>query len=396
MTDDTQPLQPATARVRSLDGLRGVAVSLVILTHCFRPAAGGSVIATALHNLVVSMWLGVDLFFVLSGYLITRILLSARDKPHYFRNFYMRRVARIWPAFYLVLAYVLLVAPLIDGLPWDRTQQALLPWFLLQVQNWAIVLHSPEFPWSWNVTHLWSLGVEEQFYFAWPLLILLVPRTRLFVVCVGLFWLSLVVRLALVANHAPWMSFYAMPLSHMDGLAAGAALAIFIEQNGFANAIHRARLILAERIGWIVLLLLLVVCGGIDGRPPWVMALAITAASLAFTGVVFRIHFSSLSPRVERALNHAALVWLGKYSYGIYLIHFVLLADVMRVLGPRLPPFIANHGNLQVLVIGSTVTALSLVWAWLMFRFVESPALRWGARYSSHPPPANQAMAVSQ
>jgi peptidoglycan/LPS O-acetylase OafA/YrhL len=164
---------------------------------------------------------------------------------------------------------------------------------------------------------------------------------------------------------------------------------VLISQGGLADLAHQQRLIVVERAGWIGLLALLLIGHGIDGgdgNPPWMMALVITAASLAFVGIVFRVHFSRLPPAADRILNHAGLVWMGKYSYGIYLIHVVLLSQVRHFLEPRLPSVIAGDDNLKILVTGLIVTALSLIWAWLMFRLVESPALRWGARFSVRTP----------
>src|SRR6185369_11421808 len=131
-----------------LDGLRGVAILLVVLLHNF-----------GFLNYFFFGWLGVDLFFVLSGFLITDILLSAVDKPHFLRNFYMRRVLRIFPLFYLILVICILVLPLISGLhiqlSYYTDNQA---WFWTYLQNWLFTFKDPDG--AKILLHTWSLAVE--------------------------------------------------------------------------------------------------------------------------------------------------------------------------------------------------------------------------------------------
>src|SRR4030095_2778309 len=140
----------------ALDGLRGLAILLVILYHNF-----------SFINHFFFAWLGVDLFFVLSGYLITSILLNSVNSPHYLKNFYAKRVLRVFPLYYLSLIIFLIIFPLLgiykSELKYYVDNQL---WFWFYLQNWLL---SFNFPTTGNfLNHFWSLGVEEQFYLAWP------------------------------------------------------------------------------------------------------------------------------------------------------------------------------------------------------------------------------------
>src|ERR1700741_834818 len=158
--------------IPQFDGLRGLAILLVLIGH------SGFLEAMPDAGMLEYTRFGVDLFFVLSGFLITGILLDSKESPHYFRNFYPRRVLRIWPLYYLVLFLAFVVAPLFQ--PAMRPTAAR-DWsaFAFYVQN-IVFAHRVTYPFGLGAT--WSLAVEEQFYLTWPLLVFLLKKRTLAIV----------------------------------------------------------------------------------------------------------------------------------------------------------------------------------------------------------------------
>jgi peptidoglycan/LPS O-acetylase OafA/YrhL len=157
-------------RIKELDGLRGIAVIVVMALHIFKRASYFTEhpVLLSITKLTTLGWVGVDIFFALSGFLITSILLRAKQEEHYFRNFYVRRVLRIFPLYYAALAILLLFAPKLEP---EFTSQlnVALPVLLLYQQNWAMLFK--EFHITQYLGITWSLAIEEQFYLIWPLVV---------------------------------------------------------------------------------------------------------------------------------------------------------------------------------------------------------------------------------
>src|SRR5580700_6952106 len=163
------PKLPAATRLPALDGIRGVAILLVLFYHLFR--YDNSLLGRLSHH----GWLGVELFFVLSGFLITGILYDSRGEVHYFRNFYGRRVLRIFPLYYGFLAVAALLAPLLI----KAQLQGIHTYIHYQVWWWLYAANILESIKGWICAAFdpfWSLAIEEHFYLIWPLLIALAPK----------------------------------------------------------------------------------------------------------------------------------------------------------------------------------------------------------------------------
>jgi peptidoglycan/LPS O-acetylase OafA/YrhL len=200
------------AYIPELQGLRGIAVLSVVIYHCHPRLIGTWVYYSSLWG-----WAGVNLFFVLSGFLITSILLEARGKRHYFRNFYARRALRIWPVYVLVLVVCYLNAPWLIGLPVSEAIRTA-PWwaYLLFLQNLFHLALPPA------ISPTWSLAIEEQYYFLWAPVVRLLRRPWM---------LAAMLAVALVAaplfrmSHHAWIT-PTHTLTHIDGIAMGSLLAL--------------------------------------------------------------------------------------------------------------------------------------------------------------------------
>jgi peptidoglycan/LPS O-acetylase OafA/YrhL len=207
--------------IPSLDGVRGVAILLVLLFHFKDYLIGPEMLQGALGLAGYLGWAGVDLFFVLSGFLITRILLAARSNEGYFSSFYTRRFFRIFPLYYAVLFLIFLG-------PWSVIAGVLPPvsdhvWYWTYLSNWSIMLKSAN---PQGVGHFWSLAVEEQFYMAWPLLVWWLDGRALFRVTVALCAAAPLWRIVLISKHWDPEWIYRNTFSRMDTLLVGAAVAI--------------------------------------------------------------------------------------------------------------------------------------------------------------------------
>jgi peptidoglycan/LPS O-acetylase OafA/YrhL len=193
----------------ALDGVRGLAILLVMLTH-FTLVQQGPVLDRLVGMAGRFGWTGVDLFFVLSGFLITSILLSSRGTGHYFRNFYARRTLRIFPLYFFVIFIATVVIP---SLPFAWTEHFRVenwtrPLYWLYLSNFAITF-SPDA--SNDMLGLtWSLAIEEQFYLIWPILVLLLSRRALWWTCIGAVALSVVTRTLFVIGGAERLYAYVL------------------------------------------------------------------------------------------------------------------------------------------------------------------------------------------
>lgn len=247
-------------------------------------------------------WAGVNLFFALSGFLITSILLESREKPRYFRNFYARRALRIWPVYFLLLIVTYANAPWFVGAP-VLTAVRTAPWpiYLLFLQN---LLHLTLPP---AVGPTWSLAIEEQYYFLWAPLVRFLGRP--WMLAVPLF-LALVGSPLMRRAHYHWLT-PTHTLLHLDGIAMGSLLAL---------ALYRVRL--PARI-WLLLGLTGFVCG-IAAAATFAGGTAFldTALAVGFGGAMLAsIASTGAGNPLSAALRRGPLAFYGRISYGLYMIH---------------------------------------------------------------------------
>jgi peptidoglycan/LPS O-acetylase OafA/YrhL len=220
-------------RIPPLDGVRGLAILMVMLTHYDAFLDRRSFPQHILLSVFDYGWAGVDLFFVLSGFLITGILLRSREASNYFRVFYARRILRIFPLYYfsLLVLFGLL-------LPAFHSQGQILPTFpeklryLLYIQNWFIAV-------QWSGQY-WSLAVEEQFYLVWPLIVYLFGRKRTLQIAIGASLFSLVLRFVLFGAGVNPILILTNVFTRLDSLMIGAACACLAQEGGFVDWFRRA------------------------------------------------------------------------------------------------------------------------------------------------------------
>jgi len=365
----------------ALDGLRGLAVLLVVIYHAsyLSPAvvAQAGPVAQVWQVARSGMWCGVDLFFVLSGFLITRILLATRDRPRYFRNFYLRRTVRIFPLYYGVLLALFVALPaaawLFSGVlptavasePYRTLAERQL-WLWTYAQNFLQANGPSQLP---GLGHFWSLAIEEQFYLVWPVAVWCMAGKRLAAVCLLLAVAPLAARAMLLANGAePWAIFH-WTFTRCDGLAWGAlAATIACNPTWRARAVRLAPVtMLAATAIWLVCGLL---AGGWDKLAPAIQTTGYTAIAMLFAAWVLRLE-SFMQKQKPGWLHTAGLRRLGKYSYAIYLFHWPLCRVAELVVATwRVSPLAT------IMLQTAFVLATSCVLAWLSWHAWEKHWLK--------------------
>jgi peptidoglycan/LPS O-acetylase OafA/YrhL len=348
-----------------LDTLRGLAVLLVLLFHGFGFRYGLTGLTGIPRLLVASTlpgWAGVNLFFILSGFLITGILVDTRYRSDYFRSFYTRRALRILPLYYAVL--VLLLALSRSGL-------------ILRPVSWPFIGLSAIF--LSNVTELlgvpmqmgvlWSLAVEEHFYLIWPCAARRLSR-------LGLAALAAAVCIAcpLLRLYYHLHGYYA-PTSYTwlcaDGLAMGALLGLLVR----AEWCTRHRLTQISAAATTVSLVLLALRLASAGTQVFTAVFRETAVDLFFFGIVSSALLIGTSPW-RAVVNRRFLQFLGRISYGVYLIH-MLIFDLVDHAWARWVPAFHPRGNFGLMLLRFGIAAvLTLLAATLSRRYFEEPFLR--------------------
>ncbi len=290
--------------IPELDGLRGVAVLAVVLYHC-----NARLVGTWLYGPVKWGWAGVNLFFVLSGFLITAILIEARGKPHYFRNFYARRILRIWPVYYLLLIVCYAVPDWFLGDTWaHQANWQTISAYILFIQN---LRHVP-LPGSTGPT--WSLAIEEQYYFLWAPIVL-IGQGR------GRRWILPLVLTAMLATSPAfrlsglhWLNNPPHTLIHLDGIAMGSLLAL---------GLYTLRL---SRRTWLLIGLAAAVLGfTLTGTLFAGTSFLDSGLSLGFVGIVLTAVASTGAGNwLLVLLRRGPLPFYGRISYGLYMTHILV------------------------------------------------------------------------
>jgi peptidoglycan/LPS O-acetylase OafA/YrhL len=333
-------------RLPQLDAIRGLAILTVIL-HNQRDQFP----ALHLSRLFDNGWMGVDLFFVLSGFLITGILVDTRQAPGYFTKFYARRCLRIWPLYYSVLFFMFVVVPLFRPAEGYMVFERSSPWwgYPLFLQNFLVPIPTSA---TGPLAVSWSLAVEEQFYLVWPWVIRYcsdgqIRRIALWVICTSP---ALRFLLSFYGVHL-----YSNTFCRLDGLMAGAVLAVAVRSGGF----EPSRFVTRAWIALVVTIPSVFAAQALDLG--WLVFSLSAAACAAF---VYLTLFSR-NRVLQVAMTNRFVVYTGTISYGLYLLH-------------KIPFDMAKgfHLDGQALIalpvlLSATYVVSALSWNWLEKPFLD-------------------------
>ncbi len=331
-----------SGRDRQLDGLRAIAVTMVLYAHFLSSDD--------------SYWghVGVRLFFVLSGFLITRLLLDARASANFqtfpaLFSFYVRRTLRIFPPYFAMLGFVWLV-------DLEQSRGPLL-WHALYISNFWYAIQNEWAPWV--LVHTWTLSIEEQFYIVWPFLILLAPRHWIVRICVAAIVFSLAYRFYWPLTGTPSVARDLLPPASMDALGAGALLAACRNRGSdWPGWIKRSWL----PLGLAFLLLLNLSPAQMTPTLAWLRWIGLEVLPLVPLAVIVGLCADHMKSPIGQLLAWRPLVAYGRISYGVYLYHALVLALVVKA-QPWIPITVSEQGLGRFLVAGAaTLMLASLSW----------------------------------
>lgn len=340
----------AAIHVPALDGVRGLAILLVLLFHLGQFGHGlpfpSVLVDRVFYKACQAGWVGVDLFFVLSGFLITGILHDSKGSSHYFRNFYARRCLRIFPLYYLCLILFLLllpkVFPLHSGFQSLRNDAF---WYWTYLSNLWVARK------GWDpfgvLDHFWSLAVEEQYYLIWPVVILIFKTRTLLQVCLAFIVGALLIRIGLrLADYGT--AAYVLTPARMDALAAGAALALLARgPSGLSCLASRAKMV-ASLTG-LVLGVIFFWRRGLSSQDFVVATIGHSLLACFFGSILVIALVSPPESSLGRLFTSPTLLFLGRYSYALYVFHYPILffrpsflsfTQVPRLFGSQLPAYV--------------------------------------------------------
>jgi peptidoglycan/LPS O-acetylase OafA/YrhL len=344
-----------------LDVLRGVAVLMVFLYHAlyWSNAVASSRIGNLIIKASVIGWLGVNLFFVLSGFLISGILLDTKGHPSYSRRFYLRRVVRILPAYFVTIVVLLAFHSLTFG----STIVALL--FLANYQIFPVVGGYGPF---------WSLSVEEQFYLIWPMLVARVSVRSLTLISLGLCLIEPVLRWLSASGRVPLGDIHNSTYLIADNLAMGALAAIFARSR-YGSIQNGVRLGLAMILAGLAILLAGIPLGILHRTNVFGSSLQTVPWNILFTGTLLLL--LAIQSPLFSGIWTAPLRFLGYISYGLYLYHVIIFFSVYDKLVEHLSnPALRvtlHQGYLRLFIAGT----LAIVVSWISRRFFEGYFLRF-------------------
>ena len=318
---------------------------MVMLSHFWLGSRPYTEAGRTIYAVVESGWIGVDLFFVLSGFLITGILLDAKGSDGYFRNFYARRALRIFPLYYGFLFLWFFVLPRVFGISPDATYAVdgkTQLWFWTYVSNFLSVVPDVRMPHGLN--HFWTLAVEEQFYMVWPVVVLALSNRRLRIACLALVPLGFLFRVWLMTTDYAHTGGYVLTPARMGTLAIGAWLATAVREPGLRAWIdrHAPKFLVGS-----LALLAAINFPDMQMEGHELVMQTVGFPLLAVFGaavIVFAIRVDRSDAWYQKILRARGLGFFGKYSYGMYVLHLPIVV-CFETMGFGIDSFLKFRGS---------------------------------------------------
>jgi len=373
MTSAVTPHFELPAELPTLNGIRGVAILLVLIHTTNVLTDWSDPLGHGLARLAGLGWVGVQLFFVLSGFLITRNLLKTQGAAGYFRAFYGRRFLRIFPLYYATLLFFFVVLPLVGYVPQGiRDDQPTQIWLWLFLSNWT-----QQIGWGGlSLPHFWSLAVEEQFYLLWPLVVFNRTPKQLLRICALIAIVSLGIRCYMVWRSYPPLLIYTSSLCRMDALAMGASVAAFAHMPRGLNVMVNRR---AWLLGAAVALLLggKLIPHGFGMTDPAGQTLGYSMLGAICALVIAASVASECLPKGAwgRVFGFSWLRNVGKYSYAMYVFHAPLGAYVGVVLLERLG-WRSHPSTAEAFAYEAAIGVCTYALAWCSYHLLEKHFLK--------------------
>jgi len=342
--------------ILALDGFRGLAILLVLLFHMFHFMFG---------------WCGVDLFFVLSGFLITGVLLESRGTPHYFSNFWIKRILRIFPLYYLVLAIIL-----IPKTYFQINTVSFTSWtYWTYLQNWAYVINGAFPDGKDTLNHFWSLAIEEQFYLFFPFIIRYLKNNWLPYLLSGFVVLAIISRFYFFDSNN--IGYYVATSARLDSLSIGALLAYCIR---YRRAFLEKWNSFVFYISLLYILCVLILTQDPHFSNPYFAKFGLTVIALLFGSTLIFSIASSKKGFVHKLFTHPIMTFLGKISYGLYVYHWILYVFIKPPLESIIFSNLQN-ATLAKIFTSLTILAVAISLSYLSFLFIEKQFLRLKTRW---------------
>lgn len=345
----------------ALDGLRGIGCLLVVVYHNF----------PFIHQYLFFGWLAMDIFFVLSGFLITDILLNTFGQKNYLGHFYARRILRVFPLYFTSLIIFILILPKIPGLPiqlgYFVNNQV---FFWTFTQNWLLIFYPSHDQFALN--HLWSMAVEEQFYLLWPLFVALVRKPRILFAFLAILLLSFIVlRFWLWIHQIKDLSYYNFyTFTRIDGICIGCMVALLQKINTRFLGKNMSLIVLGfAAFNFIFYFVNL----QYHDTFPYLALVGFSTFSMIFGLLVYDI-INRQTKFFSDIFNIGILKFLGRISYGTYIFHWPLYL----LIKPTLTSWASvNVNSFSPQLFASVIaTILSYLLGFLSYRYFELRFLR--------------------